>query len=195
MIPSRISTSCAMVALSLLAACGGGHSGSTPAPATALVYTDPADQSGLYLKVEPATNHTSRIVLDLMAGSALQAQGVSLYLSVDPAGAGWTRGDAAPFYASNGTTFDLGEASPQAFAAKVRGGDLQVGLYQQSGTVAAQAGAPLVRVGLTLGASGVAAGTSVALGATPGTTPVYVDASGAVRPFPAPIAIGTLTAN
>jgi hypothetical protein len=192
---SRFALISSLAALALAIACGGGHSGHDAGPASSLAYTDPANPAGFYLKVEPDTNNTARIVLDLMSATPVQAQGLSFYLSVDPTLATWTRLGDAPTHAANGTTFTLEGGQPQAFLTKVKEGDLQVGLYQRNGSVTTQPGAPLVRIGLTLGSTGVKEGTTITLAATPGSSSVYVDASGAVRPFPAPITLGTLTAK
>lgn len=193
--PSRFALVCAATVLGLSMACGGGHSDPEAGPASTLSYTDPVNPTGFYLKVEPETNNTSRIVLDLMSAAPVQAQGLSFYLSVDPAQAAWTRLGEAPVHALNGTTFTLEGGQPQAFLTKVKAGDLQVGLYQRTGSVTTQPGSPLVRIGLTLGSGGVKAGAAINLAATSSTPSVYVDASGAVRPFPAPITLGTLAAK
>ena len=168
-----------------------GPASKTPTYAKTLSYTNPP-VSGFSLQADPNSNNTSHLVLNLVGPSGTVAQGVSFFVTADPAKVTWSK--TAGFYAIPAAVFILGSA-PQAFQTLVSAtGDLQVGLYQKSGSVPL-AGDALVAVALDLKSNAVAPGSTVALAVTPGKQPVYVDAAGTVRPFPAPIAIGTLTGN
>ncbi len=184
----------------LLCGCGGGASSSVSGPstptstayATALTYSNPP-AGGYSLQAEPASNGTAHLVLDLVGPAGTVAQGVSCFLTADPADVAWAPGSGSA-YATAGTVFNLGPA-PQAFFSKVSGsGELQVGIYQKAGT-ATFAGAALLSVALDLNPGAVPAGSPVPLAPTPGTQAVYLDGTGTVRPFPAAIAVGTLTAT
>ena len=179
----------------LLAACGGGGGGSSSGPptgyATSLSYTNPTS-TGYSLQADLATNNTSHLALNLVGPSGTVAQGVSLFLTADPAIVSWFKA-ANSAYATPGTVFNLGTA-PQAFIARVSSpGMLQVGLFQKSGS-ATYDGAPLFTVALELQAGKVPSGTPVALAATAGEKAVYVDGNQNVQPLPA-IAIGQLIAQ
>jgi hypothetical protein len=178
--------------LLLLAACGGGGSGAGPAAAaTTLTYTNPP-LSGYSLQAVPASNHTGQLTLNLVGPTGQVAQGVSIFLTADPAMVTWAK--TAGAYAVPGTVFTLGPA-PQAFITSVSAaGGLQVGLYQKTGSVT-YGSAPLLSLGLNLLAGTVKPGSSVALAVSSGTQAVYVDGNGAVQPLAAPIAVGTLVAN
>ena len=194
-------------ALALLLLCGCGGGGSSPAPAsapapspaspaktyaTALTYTNPP-LGGYSLQAEPASNGTAHLVLDLVGPAGTAAQGISFFLTADPAQVSWSQGSGSA-YATPGTVFSLGSA-PQAFLAKVSAaGALQVGIYQKSGT-ATYGSAPLVTLALDLDPDAVSPGSAVALTPTSGQQAVYVDPSGTVHPFPQAIAVGTLLAN
>jgi hypothetical protein len=180
-----------LTALALLAACGGS-SHSDPVYAKVLNYTNPPG-SGYRLQADPATNGTASLALQLVGPSGAQIQGLSFYLTCDPSQVSWHKGSTAPAYATAGSVLALGEI-PQAFVATVTGGDLQVGLFQASGT-ATLASAPIVTVGLDLAATKVPTGTTLALAPTPGTKAVFVDRNGVVQEFSAPIAVGTLSAE
>lgn len=181
----------ALALLALLAACGGS-SHADPVYAKVLSYTNPTS-TGYRLQVDPATNGTSRLGLQLVGPSGAQIQGLSFYLTCDPALVAWHKGATSPAYATAGTVLDLG-GTPQAFVATVADGDLQVGLFQASGTATLSA-APLVTVGLDLAGSRIPSGTSVALAPTPGTKAVFVDRNGVVQEFSTPIAVGSLVAE
>ena len=185
-------------ALLLLCGCGGGASApsgpSAPAAtyATVLTYTNPP-LGGYSLQAEPASNGTAHLVLDLVGPAGTASQGVSFFLTANPAMVSWSQGSGSA-YATPGSVFNLG-AAPQAFITQVSAsGNLQVGLFQKSGT-ATYGSAPLVSVALDLLPGAVVPGAVVGLAPTSGQFAVYVDNSGAVQPFPAPIAVGTLMAR
>jgi hypothetical protein len=189
---------CSGLALLLLGGCGGGGGSSSSGPsasptvyATVLTYTNPP-LGGYSLQAEPASNGTAHLVLDLVGPSNTVAQGISFFLSADPAMVSWSRQGAA--YAAPGTVFSLGSA-PQAFVTKVSiAGDLQVGIYQKSGG-ATYGSAPLVSLALDLKPGAVSPGAAVALAPTAGQQAVLVGQSGTVQPFPEVIAVGALVAQ
>jgi hypothetical protein len=188
-----LSAACSGLALLVLGGCGGGGGSSASAPAayaSVLSYSNPP-LGGYSLQAEPASNHTARLVLDLVGPAGTVARGVSFFLTADPAMVAWSPQGSA--YAVPGTAFSLGPA-PQAFVAKAAAGNLQVGIFQKSGA-ATYGSAPLVQVALDLKAGVVLPGSTVALGPSAGLGPVLVDANGAVQPFPAAIAVGALTAE
>jgi hypothetical protein len=184
--------------------CGGGGGGTTagtapvtpPAPsstyATTLVYSNPA-LSGYSLQADPASNGTGHLVLNLVGPAGTAAQGVSFFLTADPASVTWSKAGWST-YLLPGSVFDLGTA-PQALAAGLLpDGGLQAGLYQKSGT-AAFGSAPLASVALDLVPDAVTPGTTVSLAPTAGQQAVYLDGQGQVQPLPAAIGIGTLVAR
>lgn len=187
---------CAALAgvLLLLPGCGGGPPANavTPAYAKTLTYTNPP-LGGYSLQAAPSSNGTSHLVLNLVGPSGAVARGVSFFLTADPALVSWSPGTGSA-YATPGAVFNLGSA-PQAFTSKVSAaGALQVGIYQKAGP-ATYGAAPLASVALDLKTGVVTSGSTVALAPTAGQQAVYVDANGAVQPFAAPIAVGTLVAN
>ena len=183
-------------ALLLLCGCGGGASApsgsSAPAAAyaTVLTYTNPPP-GGYTLQAEPASNGTAHLVLDLVGPSGTVAQGVSFFLTADPAKVTWSQSGTG--YAVPGAVFSLG-AAPQAFVTQVSAGALQVGIYQKSG-VATYGSAPLVTLALDLKPGAVSPGSTVALAPTAGQQAVFVDQNGAVELFPEAIAVGALVAD
>ena len=183
-----------LLALGLLCGCGGKSSHTAPASpyARTLSYVNPA-QSGYSLQVASG-NNSSHLVLNLVGPAGAAAQGVSIFLTADPALATWSKGTGTPSYATAGGAFTLG-AAPQAFVTSLSAtGDLQVGLFQKAGSVVYGA-APIVSVALELAGATIPTGSPVTLTVTAGQQAVYVDATGTVKLFPAPIAIGTLTAD
>lgn len=180
--------------LCLLPGCGGKSHATAPASpyATALSYVNPP-LSGYSLQAVSG-NHSGHLVLNLVGPAGVGAQGVSIFLTADPAMAVWSKGTGAPPYATAGTAFNLG-AAPQAFVTSLSAtGDLQVGLYQKTGTAVFGA-APILSVALDLAGTTIPAGSPVTFTVTPGQQAVFVDGTGAVKPLPAPVAIGALTAN
>jgi len=182
-----------LLAALLLAAPGCGGSKSAPAAAspyaTTFSYTNPA-LGGYSLQAAAGTNGTSHLILNLVGPAGTSAQGVSLFLTADPTLATWSKGAGSPSYATAGAVFNLG-TTPQAFVTTLSAtGDLQVGLFQKTGT-ATFATAPILSVALDLASATQAPGTAVALAATPSQQAVYVDAKGTLQPLA--LTIGPLT--
>ena len=174
--------------LLLIPACS---SSDYPAVASSLNYTNPQSPSGYYLQVDPTTNNSKHIVLNLMGPGGTKAQGVSFFVTADYAKVAWSQNSGQ--YATPGTAFNLGTA-PQAFTTRVSAtGDLQVGIYQKSGSVTLGS-APIVSLGLDLASATLTPGP-VSLSETPGQVMVYLDGTGTVQTITAPIAVGTLTAR
>ena len=183
-----------LLLLALSACSSSGSSSPTPAPgyATRLSYSNPP-LSGYSLQADPASNGTAHLVLNLVGPAGTVAQGLSFFVSADPAKVAWSKASGSA-YATPGTVFNLGSA-PQPFLTSLSAsGDLQVGIYQKSGSVTL-GGAPLVAMAMDLQANAVPVGSTVALAVTPGKQAVYLDATGTVQPLPAAIVIGSLTAN
>ena len=185
-----------VVALGFMMACGGdGATRITPLVlAKTLSYANPTT-SGYSLQVDPATNNTSHLVLNLVGPTGAKAQGLSFFLTCDPTAAVWSKGSGAISYATAGTVFDLGTA-PKAFVTKLNAttGDLQVALYQKAG-VATFGAAPLVALALDFESVRLEPGDIVNLQATPGKQSVFVNENGVVQNFPVPIAVGMLVAH
>ena len=183
--------SLAALALALLTGCGGGSSSSSrPTVATALTYANPVTSADFNLVQNVAASTSTRLVLDLVAGTTQSSMGVAFFLTVDSTKATWSA--AGGDYVTPGTVLDLGSA-PKLLASKVQGGNLQVGLFQKGGTATALGSAPILSVALDLG-SGVAPGTTVALAPQTGKTAVSLSALGAT-PGTVTIAVGTITAQ
>jgi hypothetical protein len=194
-----LGATCSALGLLLLGGCGGGGGAASSSPAaapaaayaTVLSYSNPP-LGGYSLQAEPASNGTAHLVLDLVGPAGTVAQGVSFFLTADPAMVSWSQQGSA--YAAPGTVFSLGSA-PQAFVTQVTaGGGLQVGIYQKSGT-ATYGSAPLVTLALDLKPAAVSPGSAVALAPSAGQQAVFLDPNGAVEAFPEAIAIGGLVAH
>ncbi|HOD32503.1 MAG TPA: hypothetical protein PKO12_03440 [Holophaga sp.] len=169
-------------ALLAFVACGGGGGGKS-SKATKLHYTDP-NTTGWRLVVGTGQD-SAQLQLKLMPPDGVVAKGASFFLTCDGTRATWGTTTA-------GTAFDLGNA-PQIFRAKAgdTSADLQVGLYQKTGTTTLASTQDVARLTLAL-ASGAKDG-SVALNTTAGKQAVYLDASGNTQSIS--IAVGELTAD
>lgn len=182
----RLTTAGTLSLLALLLACGGGAPEiKPPAAASRLEYTNPnATPSDWRLELDSGQG-TSRLVLRLMGPAGLSTRGVSFFLTCPGSQAQWAQ-------VQPGAALDLG-AEPRIYRAKegASTADLQVGLYQK-GHSTTLGSAPLALVVLEL-KSGAAPG-AVSLTATPGKTPVHLDATGQVQSLPA-IRLGTLMAR
>lgn len=182
---------CLAPALAILAACGGGHDSTPPIAATKLHYVNPP-ASGFRLEVEPATNDTAHLVLNLIGPSGTAANGVAFFLTCDATKATWGNpgGSSDPF-AKAGAAFTLGPM-PLFKSKQLQGtGDLQVGLFQTGAATATLGIAPIVSVALDLKpGSGMLAGTSVDLAPTNGKTSKYLNDLGADQAMT--IGVGTL---
>jgi hypothetical protein len=176
---------------------GGGNPASPSAPpepaayATSLTYTDPP-LSGYSLQADPASNGTSHLVLNLVGPAGTAAQGVSFFLTADPASVTWSKTGWST-YLLPGATFNLGAAPQALVAGLLPNGGLQAGIFQKSGT-ATYGSAPLVSVALDLNQGTLASGTAVALAPTAGQQAVFLDGQSQVQPLPA-IQVGTLVAR
>ncbi len=141
--------------LLLLLGCGGGGGGGaapvSPAPtpsATGLVYSQTAT-SGWRWVAQPATNGSSHLILDLLGPEGLQIRGVGFSLQVDSTQVAWgTAGGSEP-YAREGSVLTLGTGS-RLFRSLVKGGELQVGIYQKGGQAVTLGASPVVSVALDL---------------------------------------------
>lgn len=175
-------------------ACGGGGGGgggeTSPLPkASQLVYTDPVGSD--YRLVKNASSGTTTLVLDLYGPTGTSAQGVAFFLTVDTTKVDWANaGGADGTYSNPGTTFDLGTA-PQLYKDKVTGKNLQVGLFQKTGSVTFDADHPIVSVALSL-CSGATQG-GVSFSATQGKQAIALNPDGTAANIT--IALGTITAQ
>ena len=187
--------------LLLLPACGGGGSSTSTPPdqattppvhATTLTYSNPP-ATGYSLQADPASTNAGHLTLNLVGPAGTSAQGVSVFLSADPAAVSWSKATPTS-YATPGTVFNLG-SGPQAFISKATAtGDLQIGIYQKSGSIT-YTSAPIATLGLDLDPGSVSPGTVITLVPTPGTRAVFIDQTGTVQPMTTPIGIGKLVAN
>ena len=180
-----------VLVLGLLAACGGSSS-NTPAPTPAatvyaktLSYTNPP-VNGYSFQVEPASNNTAHLVLDLVGPTGMAIQGVAFFLTTDTSKASWGSPGGPVAYATAGPALNMTQGTlpaAQLFAAKrdTPGANLQVGIFQKTGTSTLGA-SPIVSVQLDL-APNVVAGTNLTLGVTSGKSAVYLDASGTLKPM------------
>ena len=186
--------------LPLLALVSGGSPSSRPSQATALHYVNPPAASGHYqLVVEPASNDSPHLLLDLAGPSGTVIQGVAFFATAGP-GAAWGDPGGATANAKAGPALTLG--TPALFQSKLdAGGNLQVGIFQTQmssswpawpAVAAATLGsAPIVTLALDLGQAG--SGTAVSLAGTAGKTPVYVDGGNVLQTMV--LDMGTLTAQ
>ncbi|MBI1752415.1 MAG: hypothetical protein HY014_06835 [Acidobacteria bacterium] len=184
--------SCAFAGvLGLLTACGGGSS-TPPGPATKLHYTNPP-ASGFRLEVDPATNDTPHLVLNLVGPAGTTGQGAALFLTCDATKAVWASPGGADPFAKAGGALTLGPVA--LFKSKRQGaGDLEVGICQTGAPAANLGKAPIVSLALDLKPDGgLLSGTAVALAPTTGKASKYLDAQMADQPMA--LGVGTLTAQ
>lgn len=175
----------AILLLSLLTACGG-HNPSPPGPATALHYVNPAP-TGFRLEVEPATNDTPNVVLDLIGPAGTSLHGVAFFLTCDTTRALWSSPPNA-----TGSALTLGAVPLFRVKPGAGTGDLQVGLFQTGAPPAVLGAAPIVSLGLSLNlAQGPRSGLPVALAPTLGRTSEYLDGNRTTQILN--IGVGTLT--
>lgn len=183
----------ALPLLALLASCGGGGGSTAAAPTAAtaskLHYVNPIGAPGHFLLVvEPATNDTSHLLLDLIGPTGTLVKGVAFFVTVG-AGATWGNPGGPDPHAKAGTELRLG--TPALFKSKLNAGDLQVGLFQTGAPPASLGPASIVTLALDLGAS-IQPGP-LGLVATTGKAAVYVDGSGTEQPLI--LDLGTLAAQ
>ena len=181
-------------ALVLLVACGGGKDSPPPtAPATKLHYVNPP-ASGFRLEVDPVTNDSAHLVLNLLGSTGTTATGVAFFLTSDASTVAWGNPGGSDAYAKAGSAFTLG-AVPMFKSKLIQGtGDLQVGLFQTGAPARSLGNAPIVSLALDLKTgTGVLAGTRVGLTPTVGKTSKYLDGQGTDQTMT--IAVGVLTAQ
>lgn len=183
--------------LSLLAACSGGGGGGTSAsPSAKLVYTnDPsATTADWRVEVDPATNGTAALVLQVYGPTGMALQGATVFLTCAAGRTAWVRpAGAADPYALPGIALDLSQgpaAGVQLFKSRRIGSDLQVAAYQKTGTAVLAADRPLFSVALAP-PSGTSPGTADP-SATAGRTSIYLDGTGE---HPLTVKVGTLEAQ
>lgn len=177
--------------LALLAACGGSSKG--PGPATSLHYVDPP-ATGFRLVVEPATNNTAHLVLDLVGPSGTPAHGVACFLTCDAKLVSWGNPGGADPLAKAGTAFTLGPAPLFKTKLDPNARDLQLGLFQTGAPAAVLGSAPIASLELDLvTTAGTLSGAAVALAPTLGKTSEYLDGQKAAQPFA--LGVGVLTAQ
>jgi hypothetical protein len=181
------------LALAALLACGGGGGGGGSSASTTAGSLSFAPGSGTSYRLarNPASTGTT-LLLDLYGPTGTKAQGVALFLTADTSRVSWAQpAGSNGKYTLPGTAFNLGSA-PQIYAEKLTGADLQVGLFQKSGSVAFAAGKPILTVALSL-VAGAAQGDA-SLSETSGTQAIVLNADGTTSDLPA-IDLGTVTIN
>ena len=179
------------ILLAALAACGGGSGSTSPAVATAtkLHYVNPTVTPGhLQLMVEPATNDTSHLLLDLLGPTGTVTKGVAFFVTTGT-GATWGNPGGLDPHARAGAELILG--TPALFKSKVSAGDLQVGIFQTGAPTATLGSTPIVTLALDLGTS-INPGTLALVGTT-GKSSVYVDGTNIEQPLI--LDLGTLVAQ
>ena len=162
-------TVAAILALGLLAACGGS---SSPGQATRLDYEDPAS-TGWRLVRDPASP-PGRLLLALVGPVNLLSRGAAFNL-VAPPGVRFRRFESTGFPVEPGAVYELlntrpfgapDPLEPKLVAGGVKPGNLlTVGVFQKDRRATAKpSGAPLFRIALELdGSAGLAAGTDLPL--------------------------------
>ena len=181
--------------LTLLPGCGGGGSSapvsapvSVPASSPVLHYVNPAAASGHFqLVVDPASNDTAHLLLDLTGPPGTLAQGVALFITAG-SGAVWGSPGGTDSNVSNGSVFTLG--SPALFKSKVAAGDLQAGLFQTGAPAATLGAGPILTLALDLAGTAIPKGTAVTLAATSGKNSAYLDGNLVQQPLT--LDVGTL---
>lgn len=192
---SLILSTSALGLLSLVVNCGGGGGGSTPTPtptptfASKLAYTNPP-ATGYRLEVDPATNNTGNLKLNLVGPSGEASKGIAFYLTATGTMVDFTSAmGGSQNYLKEGTVLTLG-STPQLFKVKYDSAknELSAGLFQKSG-FAQLATAPIATVGLTLKSNVTAGPVSLGVG---GKKTVIVDGTG--TPKEITLGVGTVQA-
>lgn len=161
-----------------------------PMPARALHYRNPP-ASGWRLEVDPASNHSSRLILHLLGPKHSQVFGVAFFLEVEQARADWASPDHGAELFRCGRGWDPGQNAPRLARAGNRGGLLQVGLFRRDGPAARLGADPVLSLALEL-KPGTTPGP-VALWAPSDRHPVHLDGARALLPLP--VSLGTLVAQ
>ncbi len=169
---------------------GGGGGDSTPTPtATSLSYTDPT--SGAWQLKKDASSTATHLVLNLVAVSAGNGNGVAASFTVDSAKATWAYVIPTdnPEYVHAGGLFNLGSGT-KALRGKVSGGTLQFAVSQKGIGSPVALNGTVAQVALDL-KSGIAPGP-ITLTVVPGKNKA-LDNAGTIADIT--VNVGTLTAN
>lgn len=129
-----------------LLACGGSRS-SSPAPASSLVYTDPA-AGGFRFVRNAALSSNTHLVLDLLGPNDLTGRGVAFTLAYGNAPVAWSRVAPADSHFMQNLAFDLG-TGVQIFDTQISNDVLRAGAFQKGHGNDRPFSQPLVRVSLT----------------------------------------------
>ena len=174
----------------LFVACGGGGSNSQQ-PARSLNYVNPPG-TGFRLEVEPATNNTNHLMLNLVGPGCQAIQGIAFTLTSTLTQFTWGNPGGTDPYAKAGTALTLG-AIPLFKTKRPTGadGDLQVGIFQTGAMATTLGNHPIVSVALDFPAnSTLISGTQLTLGSKDAQ---FLDGQRNAQSIT--IAVGTLTAQ
>ena len=135
---------------------GAGSARPEPAPAgdaapqTAriLSYTNPPP-AGFRWEVDPATNNSSRLVLNLQGPKQVQAYGVAFFLGVG-AQAAWTQPAEGAALLLAGRDWNPGRNEPRLARAKVLGETIQVGFFRREDPACWLGATPILSLALEL---------------------------------------------
>ena len=137
-----------------LAACGGGSApgpalpvaqAEAPAARRILSYVNPPP-SGFRLEVDPATNHSPRLILHLKGPEGLPIRGLGIFLAAGQDQVAWARAGSGNAWFRSGGVLEPGPGEPRLARDRVEAGLLQVGLFQREGAAVAVGTTPLLSV-------------------------------------------------
>ena len=146
-----------------------------------LHYTNPP-AVGFRLEVDPATNDTQHLVLNLQGPKGTQAFGVAFFLAVGEDAVGWAAPPKGTGFFRCGRGWEPGGSEPRLARAKVQGGLIQVGLFQRDKAAVWLGTTPILSLALDL-KSGAAPG-KVDFWAPLDRKAVYLDANRILHDLP-----------
>jgi len=188
-------------AVLILCSCSGGKDAPPtpvpPAPTTLTYVNSPTGTSSTWrAEVDPATNGTAAVTLNVFGPAGLQIKGATAFITCSTRAIWAMPPGASDPYAAKGSALDLTTQGPnpaiQLFKSKLSASakDLQVGAYQKQGSVTLGT-APLFSVALGLKPQSTAG--KAALDPTTGKSCIYLDAAGVEHTFT--LILGELTSK
>ena len=160
------------------------------ARAKVLTYVNPVAK-GFRLEVEPSTNQTASLKLNLIGPKGTLGQGVAFFLQVDPLAAAWANPEGGTGVVRAGRSWPSGRSGPRLAWAKAEGGRLQAGLFRKNKAPGAMDAGPILSLALRLEAG--ASRGAVNLSAPTDRQAVYLDGNNDLVPLH--VAVGTLVAE
>ena len=156
-------------------------------PGRVLAYTNPAPK-GFRLEVDPATNHSSHLVLNLVGPRGARVYGVAFFIGLRDDRAEWVQPAGVAEFFRCGRGWNPGLNPPRLARAKVSEGLIEVGMFRRQGPPGILDGTPILSLALEPKKGGPEG--KVEWWTPPGKHAVYLDSSRALVDLP--IGLGEL---